>query len=123
MLQTFVHKIYFYAHIGVEVYVHVLVKYQAQGTHACGCYIATCAKELSTQLEVKNKAEPMIGNTTKPTRGTVGEENLNLGRRTIARKAIIPITSMQETWSRKGTMKPQKDVERYKMPITHPHKV
>jgi hypothetical protein len=123
MLQTFVHKIYFYAHIGVKVYVHVLVKYQAQGTHACGCYIATCAKELSTQLEVKNEAEPMIGNTTKPTRGTVGEENLNLGRRTIARKAIIPITSMQETWSRKGTMKPQKDVERYKMPITHPHKV
>jgi hypothetical protein len=123
MLQTFVHKIYLYAHIGVEVYVHVLVKYQAQGTHACGCYIATCAKELSTQLEVNNEAKLMIGNTTKPTHGTVGEENLNLGRRTIVRKAIILTTSMQETWSNKGTMKPQKDVEGYKMPIAHPHKV
>jgi len=94
MLQTFVHKIYFYVHIGFEVYVHVLVKYQPQGTHACGCYITTCAKELSAQLEVKNEVEPMIGNTTKPTRGIVGEENLNLGRRTVAQKAIIPITSM-----------------------------
>jgi hypothetical protein len=80
MLQTFVHYIYFYAHIGVEVYVHVLVKYQPQGTHACGWYISTCAKELSMQLKARNEAEPMIGNTTKPTCGTVGKENPNLGR-------------------------------------------
>jgi hypothetical protein len=50
----------------------------------------------------------MIGNTTKPTRGTVGKENPNLGRRTVARKATIPTTSMRETRSSKGTMKPQK---------------
>jgi hypothetical protein len=88
--------------------VHVLVKYQPQGTHACGWYIATCAKELSGQLEARNEVEPMIGNTTKPTRGTVVKENPNLGRRTVARKATIPTTSMRETWSSKGTMKPQK---------------
>jgi len=50
----------------------------------------------------------MIGNITKPTRGTVGKENPILGKRTIARKAIVPTTSMQETRSSKGTMKPQK---------------
>jgi hypothetical protein len=88
--------------------VHVLVKYQPQGTHACGWYIAICVKELNWQLEARNEAELMIGNTTKPTYGTVGKENLNLGRRTVARKAIVPSTSMQETWSNKGTMKPQK---------------
>ncbi len=55
MLQTFVHWIYFYVHIGVEVYVHVLVKYQPQGTHACGWYTATGAKELNEQLEAKNE--------------------------------------------------------------------
>jgi hypothetical protein len=64
--------------------VHVLVKYQPQGTHACGWYIAIGAKEISRQLEARNEVEPMIGNTTKPTRGTVGKENLNLGRRTVA---------------------------------------
>jgi hypothetical protein len=65
----------------------------------------------------------MIGNTTKPTRGTIGKENPNLGRKIVAQKAIIPTTSMRETRSNKGTMKPQKDVEKYKMLITHPHKV
>ncbi len=108
MLQTFVHWIYIYVHIGVEVYVHVLVKYQLQGTHACGWYIATCAKESSGQLEARNEAEPMIGNITKPTHGIVGKENLNLGRRTIVQKAIVPTTSTRETQSSKGTMKPQK---------------
>jgi hypothetical protein len=88
--------------------VHVLVKYQPQGTHACGWYIATGAKELNGQLEARNEAEPMIGNTTKPTHGTVGKENPNLGRRTVVRKATIPTTSMQKTRSNKGTMKPQK---------------
>ncbi len=87
---------------------HVLVKYQPQGIHACGWYITTGAKELSGQLEARNEAEPMISNTTKPTRGIVGKENLNLGRRTVVRKAIVPTTSMQETQSSKGTMKPQK---------------
>ncbi len=87
---------------------HVLVKYQPQGTHACGWYIATGAKELNEQLEVKNEAKPMISNTTKPSRGTIGKENLNLGRRTVARKAIVPTTSMRETQSNKGTMKPHK---------------
>jgi hypothetical protein len=86
----------------------VLVKYQPQGTHACGWYIATCTKELNEQLEARNEAEPMIGNTTKPTRGTVGKENPNLGRRTVVQKAIVPTTSMQETWSSKGTMKSKK---------------
>jgi hypothetical protein len=86
--------------------VHVLVKYQPQGTHACGWYIATFAKELSKQLEVNNEAEPMIGNTTKPTCGTIGKENPDLGRRMVARKATIPTTLMQETRSSKGTMKP-----------------
>jgi hypothetical protein len=38
----------------------------------------------------------MIGNTTKPTRATIGKENLNLGRRTVAKKEIVLITSMQE---------------------------
>jgi len=103
--------------------VHVLVKYQPQGIHACGWYIATCAKELSRQLESRNEVEPMIGNTTKPTHGIVGKENPNLGRRTIIRKAILPTTSMRETRSSKGTMKPHKDVEGYKMPIAHPQKV
>jgi hypothetical protein len=65
----------------------------------------------------------MIGNTTKPTRGTIGKENPNLGRKIVAQKAIIPTTSMRETRSNKGTMKPQKDVEKYKMLIAHPHKV
>ncbi len=97
-----------YAHIGVEVYVDVLVKYQLQGTHACGWYIATCAKELSGQLEARNEVEPMIGNTTKPTRGTIGKENPNLGRRMIVQKAIVLTTSMRETQSSKGTMKPHK---------------
>ncbi len=87
---------------------HVLFKYQPQGTHARGWYIATCAKELSRQLEARNEVEPMIGNTTKPTRGTVGKENPNLGRRIVAQKATVPTTSMRETRSNKGTMKPQK---------------
>jgi hypothetical protein len=52
--------------------------------HACGWYIATSAKELSRHLEARNEVEPMIGNTTKPTHGTVGKENPNLGRRTVA---------------------------------------
>jgi hypothetical protein len=86
--------------------VHVLVKYQLQRTHACGWYIAIGAKELSGQLEARNEAEPMIGNTTKPTPGTFGKENPNLGGRTVAQKAIVPITSMWETRSSKGTMKP-----------------
>ncbi len=55
---------------------HVLVKYQPQGFHACGWYIATCAKESSEQLEARNEAKPTIGNTTEPTRGTVGEGTL-----------------------------------------------
>ncbi len=71
---------------------HVLVKYQPQGIHACGWYIATGAKDLSRQLEASDEAEPMIGNTTKPTRGIVGKENLDLGKRTIARKATVPTT-------------------------------
>jgi hypothetical protein len=50
----------------------------------------------------------MIGNTTKPTSGTVEKENPNLGRRTVIRKAIGPTTLMWETQSSKGTMKPQK---------------
>ncbi len=87
---------------------HVLVKYQPQGTHACGWYIVTGAKELSGQLEARNEVEPMIGNTTKPTHVTVGKGNPNLGKRTLARKATLPTTSMRETWSSKGTMKPQK---------------
>jgi hypothetical protein len=48
----------------------------------------------------------MIGNTIKPTCGIVGKENPNLGRRTVAQKAIVPTTSMQGTRSNKGTMKP-----------------
>jgi hypothetical protein len=64
--------------------VHVLVKYQLQGTHAYGWYIATSAKELSRQLKARNEVEPMIGNTIKPTCGTVGKENPNLGRRMVA---------------------------------------
>ncbi len=77
---------------------HVLVKYQPQGTNACGWYTTIGAKELSGQLEARNEAEPMIGNTIKPTHGIVEKENLNLGRRrTVARKAIAPTTSMQET--------------------------
>jgi hypothetical protein len=56
--------------------VHVLVKYQLQGTHACGWYISTGAKELSKQLEARNEAEAMIGNITQPTCGTIGKENL-----------------------------------------------
>jgi hypothetical protein len=40
----------------------------------------------------------------------------------VAQKAIVP-TSMRETRSNKGTMKPHKDVEGYKMPIAHPQKV
>ncbi len=87
---------------------HVLVKYQPQGTHVCGWYITTCAKELSGHLEARNEVELAIGNTIKPTYGTVGKENPNLGRRMVARKATIPTTSMQETRSSKGTMKPQK---------------
>ncbi len=87
---------------------HVLVKYQLQGTHASGWYIAIGAKELSEQVKDRNEVEPMIGNTIKPTNGIVGKENLNLGRRTVARKAITPTTSMRETRSSKGTMKPQK---------------
>jgi hypothetical protein len=50
----------------------------------------------------------MIGNTTKPTCGTIGKENPNLGKRMVAQKAIMPTTSMRETWSSKITMKPQK---------------
>jgi len=46
----------------------------------------------------------MISNTTKPTRGVVGKENPKLGRRVVARKAMIPVAPMQETWSSKGTM-------------------
>jgi hypothetical protein len=88
--------------------VHVLVKYQLQGTHASGWYIAIGAKELSEQLEIRNEAKPMISNTIKPTRGIVGKENPNLGRRTVVRKAIVPTTSMRETRPNKGTMKPQK---------------
>jgi len=103
--------------------VHVLVKYQLQGTHACGWYTTTCAKELSRHLKARNEVEPMIGNTTKPTCGIVGKENPNLGRRTVAQKAIVTTTSMWETRLNKGTMKPQKDVEGYKMPIAHPQKV
>ncbi len=87
---------------------HVLIKYQPQGIHACGWYIAIGVKELSEQLKARNKAKPMIGNTTKPTRGIVGKENPNLGRRTVAQKAIRSTTSMRETRSNKGTMKPQK---------------
>ncbi len=49
------------------------------------------------QLKARNEAEPMIGNTTKPTCGTVGKENPNLGRGTVAQKATIPTTSMWET--------------------------
>ncbi len=76
---------------------HVLVKYQPQGTHACGWYIATSAKELSGQLEARNEAKPMISNTTNPTHVTIGKENPNLGRSMVARKAIVPTTSMRET--------------------------
>jgi len=83
--------------------VHVLVN-QPQGTHACGWYTTTCAGKLSEQLKARNEVESMIGNTTKPTSGVVGKENPNLGRRVVARKAIIPIASMQETQSNKGTM-------------------
>ncbi len=50
----------------------------------------------------------MISNIIKPTHGTVGKENPNLSRRMVAQKAIVPTTSMQETRSSKGTMKPQK---------------
>ncbi len=50
----------------------------------------------------------MISNITKPIDGTVGKENPNLGRRMVIRKAIVPTTSMRETQSNKGTMKPQK---------------
>jgi hypothetical protein len=50
----------------------------------------------------------MIGNTTKPIRGTIGKENPNLGRRMVVRKATVPTTSMRETQLNKGTMKPQK---------------
>jgi hypothetical protein len=53
----------------------------------------------------------------------LGRKTLTLGRRTIARKAIVPTTSMRETRLSKGTMKPQKDVVGYKMPIAHPQKV
>jgi len=77
--------------------VHVLVKYQLQGTHACGWYIAKSAKELSRQLEARNEVKPMIGNIIKPTRRTIGKENPNLGRRMIVRKATVPTTSMRET--------------------------
>jgi len=38
----------------------------------------------------------MIDNITKPTHGTIGKENLNLGRRTVAQKEIVPPTSMRE---------------------------
>ncbi len=76
---------------------HVLVKYQPQGTHVCGWYIATGAKELSGHLEARNEAEltigntikptyGTIGNTIKPTYGTIGKENPNLGRRMVARR-------------------------------------
>jgi hypothetical protein len=50
----------------------------------------------------------MIGNIIKPTCGTIGKENRNLGRRMIVRKATVPTTSMWETQLNKGTMKPQK---------------
>ncbi len=89
----------------------------------CGWYTTVGAKELNMQLEAMNEVEPVIGNTIKPTRGTIGKENPNLGRRTVAQKAIVPTTSMWETRSSKGTMKPHKDVERYKMPIAHPRKL
>jgi hypothetical protein len=97
--------------------------YQLQGTHAYGWYTATSAKELNKHLEARNEAKPMISNIIKPIRGVVGKENPNLGRRTVVRKAIVLTTSMWETRSNKGTMKPQKDVEGYKMPIAHPQKV
>ncbi len=87
---------------------HVLVRYQPQWTHACGWYIAIGAKELSGQLKARNEVEPMIRNNTKPTCGTIGKEHPNLGRRTIARKAIILTTLMLKTRLSKGTMKPQK---------------
>jgi hypothetical protein len=62
----------------------------------------------------------LIINNIKLTCGAIGKENPNLGKRMVAWKAIVLTTSMQETWSNKGTMKPHKDVERYKMPIAHP---
>jgi hypothetical protein len=65
----------------------------------------------------------LIGNNIKPTHGAIGKEHPNLGKRMVAWKVIVPTTSMQETRSSKGTMKPHKDVERYKMPIAHPQKV
>jgi len=38
----------------------------------------------------------MISSTTKPTCGTIGKENLNLGRRIVAQKEIVSPTSMRE---------------------------
>jgi hypothetical protein len=77
-------------------------------------------KELNGHLEARNEAKPMIGNITKPIHGTFGKENPNLGRRMVVQKSIVPTTSVREIELSKGTMKPQKDVEGYKMPITWP---
>jgi hypothetical protein len=60
--------------------------------------------KLSEQLEATNGAKLVSGNTIKPTHGVVGNGNFNLGKRTIARKAILPTPSSQETWLKKGTM-------------------
>ncbi len=49
----------------------------------CGWYTTVGAKELNMQLEAMNEVEPVIGNTIKPTRGTIGKENPNLGRRMV----------------------------------------
>jgi hypothetical protein len=94
-----------HVHIGIEIYVHVLVKYQSKGTYAYGWCITTGATKLIEQLEAMNGVKLISGNTTKLTNAKVGKRNPNLGRKTIAQKAIIPTPSSQETNLRKGTMK------------------
>jgi len=80
--------------------------------------------KLSEQVEATNGAKLVSGNTTKPTHGeAVGKGNLNLGRRMIVQKAILPTPSSQETWLRKGTMKRCKDAKGHKTPIAITHKV
>jgi hypothetical protein len=94
-----------HVHIGIEIYVHVLVKYQSKGTYAYGWCITTVATKLSEQLEVMNGVKLVSGNITKPINGEVGKRNPNLGRRTIVQKAIVPTPLLQETNLKKGTMK------------------
>jgi len=77
--------------------VHVLVKYQSKGIYACGWCRTIDAIKLSEELKAMNGSKLVSGNTTKPTNGIVGKGNLNLGRRTIARKAIVPTPSLRET--------------------------